>query len=284
MLLHKDLDSFFNWSITNELYFGISKCVFLSFNYRSSTSYHIVSNILQHLSEHRDLGIQMSSDLSWNNHYNMICSKAYRSLALLRRTFGGSGPVEARRSLYLALVRSQFIYCSQLWNPHLIKDTTILERVQRRATKYILNDYTSDYKFRLLKLKLLPLLYMLDFYDILFFVKSLKQPHLRFNIFNYVSFSTSRTRSATTHKLLHNYSRNNKTRNFYFNRLPRLWNTLPPINIDVHLNTIKSLIYDHLWNHFAEHFNPNTSCTYHFHCPCYNCCNIATTPNFNING
>ena len=71
--------------------------------------------------------------------------------------------MEARRSLYLALVRSQLTYCSQLRNPHLIKDTTILERVQRRATKYILNDYTSDYKFRLLKLKLLPLMYMLDF-------------------------------------------------------------------------------------------------------------------------
>ena len=44
VFLQKDLDSFYNWSITNELYFGISKCVL--------TSYHIESNILQHLSEH----------------------------------------------------------------------------------------------------------------------------------------------------------------------------------------------------------------------------------------
>ena len=280
LLLQKDLDSFNNWSIVNELYFGIPKCVFLSFNSKLSSSYHIDSNALSHPSEHRDLGIQMSSDLSWSSHYNMICSKAYRSLALLRRSFGSFGTIEARRSLYLALVRSQLTYCSQLWNPYLIKDILTLERVQRRATKYILNDYTSDYRLRLLKLKLLPLMYTLDYYDLLFFVKSLKQPSDHFNILNYVAFSNSRTRSATAHKLRHNYSPNNKIRNSYFNRLPRLWNALPPINTELHLTTIKSTIYNYLWSHFTEHFNPNDSCTYHFLCPCYNCCNISPTPNF----
>jgi len=34
----------------------------------------------------------------------------------------------------------------------MIKDTIILEKVQRRATKFILADYVSDYKTRLLRL------------------------------------------------------------------------------------------------------------------------------------
>jgi len=80
LLLQKDLDSFSNWSLVNKLYFGIPKRVFLSFNNKLPTSYHIDSNVVSHLSEHRDLGIQISSDFSWSNHYNMICSKAYRSL------------------------------------------------------------------------------------------------------------------------------------------------------------------------------------------------------------
>ena len=37
-------------------------------------------------------------------------------------------------------------------------DILLLEHVQRRATKYILNDYTSSYKSRLTKLNLLPLM------------------------------------------------------------------------------------------------------------------------------
>jgi len=35
----------------------------------------------------------------------------------------------------------------------------LLEKVQRRATKYISNKFTSDYKLRLLNLNLLPLIH-----------------------------------------------------------------------------------------------------------------------------
>ena len=62
--------------------------------------------------------------------------------------------------LYISLVRSKLIYSSQLWNPYLIKDIVMLERIQRCATKFILNDYTSSYKSRLLKLNILPLMYV----------------------------------------------------------------------------------------------------------------------------
>ena len=44
--------------------------------------------------------------------------------------------------------------------------TLLLERIQRRATKYILNDYQSDYKHRLLQLRFLPLSMQLEWYDI----------------------------------------------------------------------------------------------------------------------
>ena len=44
-------------------------------------------------------------------------------------------------------------------------------------------------------------MYILDFYDILFFIKALKQPSDHFNIHHHVSFSTSNTRSASTNKL-----------------------------------------------------------------------------------
>ena len=43
-------------------------------------------------------------------------------------------------------------------------------------TKYILNDFTSCYKTRLLKLNLLPLMYMFELQDLLFTIKSIKSP------------------------------------------------------------------------------------------------------------
>ncbi len=81
-----------------------------------------------------------------------------RKLALIRRTFSHCIPVHIKKYIYTALVKSQLLYGSQVWRPSLIRDIKSLERIQRRATKYVLNDYTSNYKERLVALNLLPLM------------------------------------------------------------------------------------------------------------------------------
>ena len=86
-----------------------------------------------------------SIDLNWAAHHKVITVKAYQTLGLIRRTFKTGCSTEAKKKLYIALVRSQLIYCSQLWRPQLIKDITALERIQRRPTKYILNDYNQEF-------------------------------------------------------------------------------------------------------------------------------------------
>ena len=106
--------------------------------------------------QQRDLGIIISSDLSWSCHICRIVSKAYKILHLLRRTFCSSNDITTKKRLYISLVRSQVMYGSQIWRPLLIKDMKPIESLQRRATKYILNDYTSDYRSRLIQLNLLP--------------------------------------------------------------------------------------------------------------------------------
>ena len=40
-----------------------------------------------------------------------------------------------------------------------MKDIVTLEKIQRRATKYIVSDPSLDYRGRLISLKLLPLMY-----------------------------------------------------------------------------------------------------------------------------
>ena len=57
-----------------------------------------------------------------------------------------------------------------------------LEQLQCRSTKFILNNYVSDYKTHLIKLKMLPLMYYYDLSDILFFIKSVKLPSSYFDI------------------------------------------------------------------------------------------------------
>ena len=120
---------------------------------------------------------------------------------------------------YIALVRSHLSYCSQLWKPYLVKNITCLERVQRRSTKFILNDYTADYKSRLGSLRLLPIMLWFDLHDLIFLVKCLKDPNDIMDVRQHVSFTSSSTHAGSTGLLLSiNYTRTSSVRHFYFSR------------------------------------------------------------------
>ena len=111
---------------------------------------------------YRDLGVFVSNTLSWTHHYKVISSRALKILGLLHCTFSKDNSVQAKKLLYISTVRSQLQYCSPLWRPNLIRDIVQLEKIQRRATKYILMDFNSDYKTRLISLNLLPMMYIFE--------------------------------------------------------------------------------------------------------------------------
>ena len=123
----------------------------------------------------------------------------------------------------------------------LIKHIELLETVQRRATKFILNNFELDYKSRLVHLNLLPLMLWYELADIMLLVKCIKNPDSRLKISKYITCSTTNARSASFLKLSHyHHSRTNLSRHFYFNRVCRLWNALPPIDLNLSSNTIKA--------------------------------------------
>jgi len=48
---------------------------------------------------------------------------------------------------------------------YLLSVVDLIEKVQRRATKYILQDYVSEYKQKLIQLRLLPVMYVYNLAD-----------------------------------------------------------------------------------------------------------------------
>ena len=147
--------------------------------------------------------------------------------------------------------------------------------VQYRATKFILNDYISDYRSKLIKLYILPLSMLLELNDICFFVRSLKlissDSNISFNILNYTQFSQNQTRSTSFSKLVQPLVKNNRDKQLYFNILPYLWNSLPPIDLSLSLTTIKSKLMDIFWDSFTTKFNPANYCTYFYSYTCHKC-------------
>ena len=180
----------------------------------------------------------------------------------------------------ILLVRSPVLYCSQLWRPQLLKDIQSLERIQRRATKFILNNYSLPYKLRLEQLHLLPLMYIFELNDLMFFVKSLQSPDPYFDVRQFVQFASNNTRSAAAHKLVQCLSHTSLHHHFYFTRIVRLWNYLPVINISLPPQNIKNQLVKYLWQNFLAKFSFDFPCTFHLLCPCYRCSNLPTSSNF----
>ena len=178
-LLQRDLDCLSDWCSQWKLKLSCPKCFCMRVGHSPAVlppcSYQLAGEHLSLVPQHRDLGIIVSCDLSWRNHYLHLCKTAYCSLHFVRRVSPVYNPFAIRKNLYLTLVRSKLCFCSQLWRPHLIKDISLLERVQRRATKFIVNfDRTLDYKERPRACGILPLMMQFELYDLLFLFKSIK--------------------------------------------------------------------------------------------------------------
>ena len=287
VLLQEDLCQLSSWSQKWNLHFNGHKCVLVRFHSNLSCipyNYKISNVPIQALTTHRDLGIVMSADMSWSAQLKQITARAYKTLGLIRRCFSTALCTSAKKNLYLSLVRSQLSYGSQIWRPHLIKDILELEHIQRRATKYILDDFHSSYKCRLQSLKILPLMMQLELYDILFFIRCLKEPD-EFNAFSiksYINFSNSNTRSTTHLKLKHSLSKSFSAGHFYFNRLPRLWNSLPPLDLDQSLQSLKKYLWTFLWSQFELKFKSDIPCSFHLSCPCPKCVQSSFSVNYTL--
>ena len=143
LVLQQDLTSLFNWSNHWKLSFNELKCILIRFSASHpavNVSYFLNQHQLSATNSHKDLGIIVSSNLDWTDHYNYISDQAHKTFGLPRRTFRNCNSTYAKKILYLSLVRPKLTYCSCVWRPYLIKDIVTLENVQQRAIKFILNE------------------------------------------------------------------------------------------------------------------------------------------------
>ena len=86
------------------------------------------------------LGIDISSDLSWNCHVDRITGNANRTLGFIRRNIKTkmSGVCE---TAYNTLVRPQLEYASVVWDPHTDRRINKIEQIQKRAARYTVSNF-----------------------------------------------------------------------------------------------------------------------------------------------
>ena len=134
------------WTKSSKVSFNCTKHAILHF-WNNSNNHATFS--IDPISVTKDLGVMIRNDLQWSDHYNMITSKAYKSLGLICCSFT-TNFISVKKMLYISLICSQL---ATLLFPNLealldqTQDIVLLEKVQKRSTKYILNDFTSSYVY-----------------------------------------------------------------------------------------------------------------------------------------
>jgi hypothetical protein len=163
--------------------------------------------------------------------YFLFCTLYNKTLGLIKRISRGITDFATRRSLYCTIVRPKLEYASNVWSPSAtIIHRSLIENVQRRATKFILN-YPKEmtYTERLITTNLLPLQFRREITDLMLLNKS-KTELIPMDVNNFLCSYEPGFRSP-------NYNENNYYfllkhkqqyfRNSFFVRSASLWNSLP---------------------------------------------------------
>lgn len=283
-ILQRDINSLHDWSLNWGLSFNIKKCVAMRISRKrkspipslATRPYTLGGQALAEVSSQKDLGVNVTDKLTWSLHIKVTVAKANKMLGFMRRHCVVNIGVDRKRLLYLTLVRSHLGYASEVWAPQTsISDIKLLEGVQRRATRFILqcnpdSRLRPDYKSRLLSLNLLPISYWLECRDILFLYKCTIVDSYNLPINDLVSFSSGRTRSSVNNlnlRYIHRFS-SSLFRDSYFNRIVTLWNNVPlAIRQQSTFSLFKTKLYEHYFHKLNTMFDVERIATWKTVCP-----------------
>ena len=118
--LQTDLDTLTTWQTNWQMKFNAEKCYILKISRARNIKQHkykLSNTFLQETTSHTYLGVEISNDLKWTNHINIITAKASRVLGFVRRNLH-SCPRDLRATVFQSLVRPHLEYCSSVWDPH----------------------------------------------------------------------------------------------------------------------------------------------------------------------
>ena len=268
--LQLDLNALAVWCDLMQMSYNIDKCHSLHlgkrnqrYNYSlpkmtnikhsaNSISYDYTFHELQKVTEEKDLGVIVDENLNFRKHISGKIAKANSLVFLIKHTFKHLN-ADMFKMLFKSLVRPHLEYASTVWSPYYKTDIENLEKVQRRATKFITEISELPYRDRLQYLDLPTLQYRRLRQDLLFIYKYINdllsldtQTHCKSCIHSTSMFMPSNSQNTRGHnqklQIVHHLGVRNK---FLTTRAIPFWNNLSPktvnsTSINIFKNSLKS--------------------------------------------
>jgi len=138
-LVQEDLHKLALWEQKWKMSFHPEKCITVHMS-RSrklmEREYELHGHKLKACDQVKYLGITLTRDLKWSPHVTNITNKANRSFGFIRRNIKVNS-IAIREVAYKALVRPTLEYSSSVWDSYTDKDIMTIEKVQRRAARWV---------------------------------------------------------------------------------------------------------------------------------------------------
>ena len=229
--LQEDLESAARWERDWLMLFHPDKCSVLSVTQKRNPicfTYKLHSHTLQKVQSAKYLGITIQSNLKWDKHINNITNKANQTLGFLKRNLKITS-VKVKDHAYKALVRPKLEYSSSVWDPHSRSHISQIEKVQRRAARFVSNRYhnTSSVSDMLQNLNWPSLEIrrtqsrLVMFYKIIHNVVAIMPPEFL------LQPADSRTRQGSAYSYKHISTSKDSYRYSFYPRTVSQWNLLP---------------------------------------------------------
>ena len=143
LILQQDLTQLAQWTDTWQMRLNIEKCVTMTCT-RSPVSTPTVYSIHEHplnvVDQHDYLGVRLHSSMTWSHHIQLKVNKATKVLNLIKRTLHKCTK-EVKETAYFTLVRPILEYTAIIWDPYQQYLIDSIEKIQRRAARWVMGDY-----------------------------------------------------------------------------------------------------------------------------------------------
>lgn len=229
--LNNNLQNILSWCHCWDMQLNADKTVYMKITKKLnnlSFPYALGTEPLTEVSEYKYLGVTLTNSLNWNTHITNVCDTAFRKLCLLRHKLKHV-PAETKLLAYTSLIRPKLEYACVVWDPYTKTNIDALERIQRKAVRFIFSKYrTTDSPTALMKQHGIPTLELRRKIQRLKFMFLLKNNLLALTPDPYITLLTARrTRHRHDDSLTPYSTRTNVFKYSFFPRTITDWNNLP---------------------------------------------------------